>query len=125
MRRILVFLLLAVAAPVFGQTGPNPTEVCGVFAPNAFTPNRDNTNDLFGVVVSEACEMVTYQLRVFDRYGRLVFESSDPRDRWDGNYNGRAMKEGTYLWQLNATYVDPDGTNQVRLAEQGSVVLIR
>ncbi len=125
MRRILVVLLLALAPSVFGQTGPNPTEVCGVFAPNAFTPNRDNTNDLFGVVVSEACEMVTYQLRVFDRYGRLVFESSDPRDRWDGNYNGRAMKEGTYLWQLNATYVDPDGTNQVRLSEQGSVVLIR
>lgn len=107
------------------QTNPNPNNECGVFAPNAFTPNRDNTNDFFGVVVSEACEMVTYGLRVFDRYGRLVYECTDPRDRWDGNYNGRAMKEGTYLWQLNATYIDPDGTNQVRLSEQGSVVLIR
>lgn len=125
MRPYLVILLLAFAAPVMGQTLPTPNEVCGVFAPNAFTPNRDNTNDFFSVVVSEACEMVNFQLRIFDRYGRLVFESSDPRDRWDGNYNGRAMKEGTYLWQLNANYLDPDGTNQVRLAEQGSVVLIR
>jgi hypothetical protein len=35
------------------------------------------------------------------------------------------MKESTYLWQLTATYIDPDGVNQVRLSEQGSVVLIR
>lgn len=125
MRSIIALLLIALSANLSAQTNPNPTEVCGVFAPNAFTPNRDNTNDLFGVVVSEACEMSTYNMRIFDRYGRLVFECNDPRDRWDGNYNGRAMKESTYLWQLTATYIDPDGVNQVRLSEQGSVVLIR
>ena len=73
MRSIIALLLIALSATLSAQTNPNPTEVCGVFAPNAFTPNRDNTNDLFGVIVSEACEMSTYSMRIFDRYGRLVF----------------------------------------------------
>jgi gliding motility-associated-like protein len=107
------------------QTNPNPNNECGVFAPNAFTPNRDNTNDEFRVLVAEACEPLEYRLRVFDRYGRLVFESINPTESWDGSYNGRQLKEGVYLWHLLALYTVPSGQETTRLEEKGSVVLMR
>lgn len=119
----LAFMLLGFAGQA--QTNPNPNNECGVFAPNAFTPNRDNTNDEFRVLVTEACEPLEYRLRVFDRYGRLVFESINPTESWDGSYNGRQLKEGVYLWHLLALYAVPSGQETTRLEEKGSVVLMR
>lgn len=117
--------MLLAGSSLHAQSGANPNTECGVFAPNAFTPNRDNTNDEFKVIVAEACEPKEYRLRVFDRYGRLVFESINPAEAWDGSYNGRQLKEGVYLWHLLAVYTVPSGTENTRLEEKGSVVLLR
>jgi gliding motility-associated-like protein len=55
---------------------------CMVYVPTAFTPNNDGHNDAFGVEAS--CPLTNYHLRIFDRWGRLVFESSDPAEVWVG-----------------------------------------
>lgn len=98
---------------------------CAVYAANAFTPNGDGVNDLFSIVISEDCSPVSYHLRVYDRWGRLVFESGDPSEAFDGYYDGQTLKEGVYLWRLNARYEVPSQTRIVTIDERGSVVLIR
>ena len=126
MRKILLALIVAtVGFSMNAQDLPDPDNPCAVFAPNAFTPNHDYTNDEFRVVVNGHCQPVNYNVRVFDRFGRMVFESVEPEKTWDGTYNGRQVKEGSYLWTLTATYLGPDGSETVRLEEKGSVVLYR
>lgn len=55
---------------------------CMVYVPTAFTPNNDGHNDAFGV--ESSCPLTNYHLRIFDRWGRVVFESADPTAVWVG-----------------------------------------
>ncbi|MEM9260887.1 MAG: PKD domain-containing protein, partial [Bacteroidota bacterium] len=89
------------------------------FMPNAFTPNGDGLNDVFlpsGVLfgISE------YRLRVWTRWGELVFTSEEPRVGWDGTYKGSSSPGGGYLW--DASYIDVGGEEQ---KHKGGVVLVR
>lgn len=69
------------------------------FFPNAFTPNQDGKNDCYGPQFSHL-DFVTYELRVFDRYGGLVFQSSNPQLCWDGYSRGKPAPEGIYVYAL-------------------------
>lgn len=123
---ILVVLTMLFAVDMSAQQAGTPNyDGCSVFAANAFTPNADGTNDLFSVVISENCSPVSYHLRIYDRWGRLVFESLDPTEAFNGTYDGQTLKEGVYLWRLTARYEVPSQTRIVSLDERGSVVLIR
>ena len=89
------------------------------FVPNAFTPNGDGLNDLFGPV--GILEGITeYQLRVWTRYGERVFTTEDPSAVWDGTFNGTPSPGGGYLW--DASYVDANGD---RRSFKGGVTLVR
>ncbi len=65
--------------------------------PNAFTPNGDRQNDLF--VPRGLCFVERVDFKIFNRWGQLVFESTDPALNWDGaNLNGEALPSGTYYY---------------------------
>ena len=89
------------------------------FLPNAFTPNADGTNDFFGGT-GETRYLTDFALRVFDRYGALVFLTTDPAGRWDGRLRGAPLPQGVYTWRLGYTGADGE-----RVDEIGSVVLVR
>ena len=74
--------------------------------PNVFTPNGDGLNDEFRIGVHDRCDV--YNLKIFNRWGKLVFETDDPLNEfWDGNISGRQKaKEGTYYFILSSSY-DP------------------
>lgn len=55
---------------------------CMMYVPTAFTPNNDGHNDAFAVEAS--CPLTNYHLRIFDRWGKVVFESMDPEAVWIG-----------------------------------------
>ena len=55
---------------------------CNVYVPNAFTPNADGVNDVFKVVPD--CDIDTYSLRIFNRWGNQVFSSDTPDEVWRG-----------------------------------------
>jgi gliding motility-associated-like protein len=69
------------------------------FFPNAFSPNQDGINDCFAPQLSQL-DFVRYELRIFDRYGGLVFFSKDPALCWDGNVRGKACPEGVFVYSL-------------------------
>lgn len=89
-----------------------------IFIPTAFTPNGDGTNDLLAPVIA-GIKKFTY-FRVYNRWGQLLFETSQPGKGWDGSLNGVKQPAGTYVFMAQG--VDYLGQGVFR---KGTVVLIR
>ncbi len=88
-----------------------------LFIPSGFTPNADGENDVLYVRGNVIQEML---FRVFDRWGEMVFESTDRTIGWDGTYKGKQMDPDTYDYYLKVTCVD----NQENIIK-GNVTLLR
>ena len=76
-------------------------ESAGWYLPNAFTPDNNGVNDLlyfYGTGVKE------FVLRVYDRWGELVFETSDFKNAWDGTFKNKPVTSGVYAYQLTITF---------------------
>lgn len=95
-----------------------------VYIPNAFSPNNDGINDFFQLVTGTGVNRVNY-LRVFDRYGSLLYAQENflpggGTDGWNGEHKGRDLNMGTFvyvaevLFQDNTTLVYRGGFNLVR-----------
>lgn len=82
--------------------------------PNIFTPNRDGQNDLFDLNIAVA---VMYDLKIYNRWGNLVYKSQESNDPWDGYQ----VDEGVYYWIL--TYAVCPG--QTIRTEKGGVTLVK
>jgi gliding motility-associated-like protein len=72
-----------------------------VIVPNAFTPNGDGLNDQLSMIDRGIGEFGAFQ--IFNRWGELVFYSTDMNDSWDGTYKGKEAELGTYLILVEAT----------------------
>ncbi|WPQ61168.1 gliding motility-associated C-terminal domain-containing protein [Chitinophaga sancti] len=87
--------------------------------PNAFTPNGDGNNDTFKPHVNGP--MYDYDLRVFNRWGQVVFLSKDQTKGWDGRFQGSLVDVGTYVYLLS--YKNTAG-GETRIVK-GEVTVIR
>lgn len=92
---------------------------CNAFVPTAFTPNNDGLNDLFKPVIK--CLAKNYTLRIYNRYGSVVFESSQINSGWNGKIGDSELPNGVYVWMFE--YTNPNTKNVVQ--KKGTVVLIR
>ncbi len=92
--------------------------------PNTFTPNGDSANDFFKPITNLFIESI--DLKVFNRWGNLVFETTDPVINWDGNSSGgKELSEGTYYYTCNVIERRVEG-NVVRAGIlKGYINLIR
>jgi gliding motility-associated-like protein len=70
-----------------------------IYLPSAFTPNGDGLNDTFGAV-GEGIEV--YQLKIYNRWGQIIFSSKNVDYKWDGLHNGRQVPQGEYSYELLA-----------------------
>tara|TARA_R110002096_G_scaffold276109_3_gene470076 strand:+ start:145481 stop:145915 length:435 start_codon:yes stop_codon:yes gene_type:complete len=111
---------------------PNPlnstVNTCQLYVATAFTPNDDGINDKFIVKYNGDCELLEFDIKIFDRWGRLVYESEKANEEfaWDGTNEGSSVKEGVYMWKVYAKMIDPQNTSEaVIVNKQGTVVLIR
>jgi gliding motility-associated-like protein len=95
---------------------------CDVAVPTAFSPNGDGVNDKFGAVYNCA-EIKSVALRVFNRWGEKVFETSDQNEKWDGYYKGLSQPLETYVYYLNVEAVENSKPKTFSL--MGNVTLIR
>lgn len=94
------------------KTGPD------LFVPSAFTPNGDGKNDVIRPV---GVGIATLQyFRIYNRWGQLVFSTSQTGKGWDGTLNGTPQPPGTYVFEAV-------GTDQLgnRVYKKGTIVLIR
>lgn len=87
------------------------------YIPSAFTPNNDGINDWF---YGDGVGIESYNMSIFDRWGELIFFSSDMDYKWDGRYKGSPVPNGTYVYQF--TIVD---INNHTKQYSGNLQLIR
>ncbi len=69
-----------------------------IFIPNAFSPNGDGINDKF--VLSQTCAVSDFHLRIYDRWGKMVFDTKDIRRSWTGTIEGEYVNAGVYVYIL-------------------------
>jgi gliding motility-associated-like protein len=69
-----------------------------LYVPNAFTPTGDGLNDLF---IPLSTGIVMYNMKVFNRWGEMIFETDDLDTGWDGRYKGIFVQDGVYVWIIN------------------------
>jgi gliding motility-associated-like protein len=88
-------------------------------AVNTFTPNNDGINDYFSLTILGFGEFGS--LRIYNRYGALVFETKSPEKKWDGTYLGKPLPAGTYYWIFNGK----DTFYNTKIVDSGYITLIR
>lgn len=72
----------------------------GLYVPNAFSPNGDGYNDYFFPGFDVAPQR--FLLKIFNRYGQIIYSSRNPTPGWNGQIEGRELPSGTYVYVIEA-----------------------
>jgi gliding motility-associated-like protein len=96
-----------------------PNEIINpvVFIPLSFTPNGDGLNDILYVAHAET--VTEGSIKIFDRWGGLLYLNNNLNFIWDGTQNGRALPQSVYYYEFNYTTVD--GETEIK---RGTVTLL-
>ncbi len=85
--------------------------------PNAFTPNGDGKNDTYRIL---AKGVIDFKLSIYNRWGQLIFVSTDINIGWDGTYKGLPQPDGEYSYFFNIGYQNGKKENH-----SGAITLLR
>jgi len=86
--------------------------------PTAFTPNKDGAND---IVIPRGWGVKEFlKIEIYNRWGELVYKSSDMEKGWDGTFNGKPQDPDTYAWLIS--FIDVNNKTQ---AKKGYITLLR
>ena len=89
-----------------------------LYVPSAFSPNNDGENDLFRFIAVGMKSVDLFQ--VYNRYGQVIYSSTELMKGWDGKMNGVNQPSGTYVWMIKGT--DLTGLPHFK---RGTVTLVR
>jgi gliding motility-associated-like protein len=90
-----------------------------VSVPKAFTPNRDNLNDVLKIEYGAGLKTFNY-FRIFNRFGKIVFQTNRVTESWDGKFNGLDQEMDAYTYLIDyVTYKDE------HITKTGSFLLLR
>jgi large repetitive protein len=90
-----------------------------VYFPNAFSPDGNSLNDKFGPL-GNLFILSNYSIRIFNRFGEVVFSSRNPYEKWDGNYRGKPLGNANFLYVASYIY-----KNKITKTRKGSVLIVR
>jgi gliding motility-associated-like protein len=94
------------------------TTNCNYFIPNAFSPNNDSKNDLFKPIIN--CSHSEYSIKIFNKWGEMIFYSTNINSNWDGKYKNAICEMGTYMY-----LIEYKAKNKDLQRIKGDVTLIR
>jgi len=89
-----------------------------IFVPTAFTPNGDGKNDRLAFHGPECVSQM--KLTIFDRWGEMVFETTNPASTWDGSFRGQPEHSSVYIYYLSAAL-----SNGQQIYRKGNLTLLR
>ena len=90
------------------------------YVPNAFTPDGVGENNVFQPVFTSGFDPSNYNFEIYNRWGQLLFSSTDYKAGWDGKYDNALVQDGVYTWKINFKDLYTDKVYQV----MGSVTKI-
>jgi gliding motility-associated-like protein len=88
--------------------------------PNAFTPNGDGKNDVFRIKGVQVENITKFNFQIFNRWGQLVFSTTDILKGWDGTYIGKNCPADVYSWVIY--YED---SKKTKVSNKGTITLVR
>lgn len=88
-----------------------------VLMPNAFSPNNDAVNDYLKPITNQVQAL---EWSIYNRWGELLFTTTNLNDQWDGTYKDQPCEVGVYVFYLKATFTD--NTNKVL---KGNVTIVK
>jgi gliding motility-associated-like protein len=88
-----------------------------IYVPNAIVPN--GINNIFAPVIVFGTEG-TYSMHIFDRWGKVIFETTNINDAWNGTFKGNIVSQGVYAYLIQFT-----ATNGQIVIKKGHVMVVR
>lgn len=95
-----------------------------IYLPNSFSPNDDGINDCYRGYIDPQVELLDYELKIFDRWGDLLFETEDIEGCWDGWFRGKHMNPAVMVYWMRMHVRNCDG-QVVEVFRKGDVHLVR
>lgn len=94
------------------------------YIPNCFSPNADGVNDKFQVFPGQDFEILSFEFRIFDRWGDALFMTADPAVGWNGIHRGIEMQPAVYGWYVIAR-LRLCGGRELDVFKKGGVTIVR
>jgi len=91
----------------------------GIYVPSAFTPNNDGRNDIFRPILTD--EFLLKEFIIYNRWGQVIFRTSENGSGWNGKARGLAQSSGIYVWSVAAT----DLRTGLKEEKRGTFTLVR
>ena len=93
------------------------------YIPNTFTPDEDQFNQTWGPVFKSGFDPFNFDLFIYNRWGELIWESHDAKERWDGSFGkkGHKVPSGIYSYKI---LFKPTNTDE-KITVTGSINLMR
>jgi gliding motility-associated-like protein len=96
-------------------------EQCNVYLPNAISPNGDGANDAFAPFCN--CAVEEYNLRIFSRWGDMIYATDQLENGWNGTFNGQEVDIGVYLYVVELKVVENGIMKD--MIRSGSITVVR
>jgi len=77
-------------------------DITTFYLPNAFTPNSNDFNEIYNFFGTNI-EINDFKMAIYDRWGKMLFYSTDINLGWDGTYNGKPVPQGSYTVAIEFT----------------------
>jgi len=77
------------------------------YVPNTFTPDDDEHNQSWFFYI-EGIDFANFNLQIYNRWGKVIWETNDVKAQWDGYYNGLKVQAGSYPWKASFKALDND-----------------
>ena len=74
-----------------------------VFIPNSFTPDNDLNNEGFIPVMHDINDVVTFNMMIFNRWGDVIYETTEKNEYWDGKFYNTIVQQGVYAYTITIT----------------------
>lgn len=90
------------------------------YLPNAFSPNNDAENDVLKIYYADLSCIKTLRLTIYDRWGEIVFETTDPAFMWEGDHHRMTNNTALFVYHLDIVLISGD-----QITRKGNISLIR
>jgi gliding motility-associated-like protein len=94
---------------------------CAIYIPNVISPNEDGINDAFGFGYTGSCEITSFRVALFGRWGEEIYSTNDASFKWKGDFKGEQLQPGVYVYVAEIYFQDVSGP----VFRRGDVTLIR
>ncbi len=88
-----------------------------LYIPTAFSPDGDGINDYFRIWGQG---ITNFEVEIYNRWGQMVFKSSNIEDQWDGKFNDKMSPSGTFVYRVKTK-----NSNNEDYLESGTISLVR